>query len=80
MQMNQYSVNVINENLIRLGEYLALAQAALESKKGTDKALSGVCEVLAMAQGLANDALEEYTPFAEYISSIPESTLNITKG
>ena len=59
MKMNQYSVNVINENLIRLGEYLALAQAALESKKGTDKALSGVCEVLAMAQGLANDALEE---------------------
>ena len=80
MEMNQYSVNVINENLSRLGEYLSLAQAALESKKDTDKALAGVYEVLAMAQGLANDALEEYAPLAEYVSSQPEGPLNITKG
>lgn len=80
MEMNQYNVNVIRENLSRLEEYLALGQAALESKKDTDKALAGVYEVLAMAQCLANDALEEYTPFAEYISSAPEGPLNITKG
>lgn len=80
MEMNQYSVNIINENLSRLEEYLSLAQAALESKKDTDKALAGVYEVLAMAQGLANDALEEYAPLAEYVSSAPEGPLNITKG
>ena len=45
METNQYSVNVINENLIRLGEYLALGQAALESKKDADKTLAGVYEV-----------------------------------
>lgn len=79
MEMNQYSVNVINENLSRLEEYLSLAQAALESKKDTDKVLAGVYEVLAMAQGLANDALEEYVPLAEYVSSQPEGPLNIIK-